>query len=177
VGSTPEAGAYWLLDEIALIQPYDPRVAAAEFQVRKLVVRPDSTATLTCQDDNYNVVFRKEIAITDFPLDEFTLWFANDTIYLTSEHSSVRPSARIFRALPPGHRSRSDRRNAGSFGFAAFGQTAPAPLTRAAAGPHGTRLTALASGWETPVTPRAMTGGLAGAGPHVPPPTHPRPAP
>jgi hypothetical protein len=29
-------GAYWLLDEIALIQPYDKRVAAEEFQVWSL---------------------------------------------------------------------------------------------------------------------------------------------
>jgi hypothetical protein len=29
-------GAYWLLDEIAIIQPYNKRVAAEEFQVWKL---------------------------------------------------------------------------------------------------------------------------------------------
>ena len=34
-------GAYWLLDEIALIQPHAARVAAEEFQVWKLTVRPD----------------------------------------------------------------------------------------------------------------------------------------
>jgi hypothetical protein len=80
------AGAYWLLDEIALIQPYDKRVAAEEFQVWKLVVRPDRTATLTCEDGNYNVVFSKEIAYTDFPLDEIALWYSNNVIYLPSEH-------------------------------------------------------------------------------------------
>ena len=79
-------GAYWLLDEIALIQPYDARVAAEEFQVWKLTVRPDRTATLVCEDGNDNVVFSKEIPYTDFPLDAITLWFANDTIYLPSEH-------------------------------------------------------------------------------------------
>jgi hypothetical protein len=84
---SPEAGgAYWLLDEIAIIQPYDKRVAAEEFQVWKLVVRPDRTATLTCEDGNGNVVFTKELEYTDFPLDEVTLWFANNTIYLPSEH-------------------------------------------------------------------------------------------
>ena len=46
------AGAYWLLDEIALIQPYDKRVAAEEFQVWKLAVKPDNSATLTCDDGN-----------------------------------------------------------------------------------------------------------------------------
>jgi hypothetical protein len=79
-------GAYWLLDEIALIQPYEKAVAAQEFQVWKLTVKADRTATLTCEDGNFNEVFRKEIEFTDFPLDEITLWFANDVIYLPSEH-------------------------------------------------------------------------------------------
>ncbi len=38
-------GAYWLLDEIAIIQPYNKAVATEEFQVWKLAVRPDRTAT------------------------------------------------------------------------------------------------------------------------------------
>ena len=80
------AGAYWLLDEIALRQPYDTRVAAEGFQVWKLTVRPDCTATLTCEDGNGQTVFTKEIAYTDFPLDEITLWFTNNVIYLPSEH-------------------------------------------------------------------------------------------
>jgi hypothetical protein len=79
-------GAYWLLDEIALIQPYDKTVAAEEFQVWKLKVRSDRTATLSCEDGNDNTVFTKEIEFTDFPLDESTLWFANNVIYLPSEH-------------------------------------------------------------------------------------------
>ncbi len=81
-----QGGAYWLLDEIAIIQPYDKAVAAEEFQVWKLTVRPDRTATLTCDDGNGRVVYTKEIEFTDFPLDTITLWFANNTIYLPSEH-------------------------------------------------------------------------------------------
>ena len=79
-------GAYWLLDEIALIQPYDVRVTAEEFQAWTLKVRPDTTATLTCDDGNGNIVFSKEIEFTDFPLPEITLWFANNTIFLPSEY-------------------------------------------------------------------------------------------
>ncbi|MGH9256668.1 MAG: DUF6876 family protein [Vicinamibacterales bacterium] len=45
-----------------------------EFQVWKLTVRPDRTATLLCENGNDNVVFSKEIAYTDFPLDAITLW-------------------------------------------------------------------------------------------------------
>ena len=51
-----QGGAYWLLDEIALAQRGNSRVAAEEFQVWKLTVKPDRTATLTCDDGNGNVV-------------------------------------------------------------------------------------------------------------------------
>jgi len=63
-------GEYWLLDEIAIIQPYNKAVAAEEFQVWKLSVRPDRTATLMCDDGNCNILLTKEIEHTDFPLDE-----------------------------------------------------------------------------------------------------------
>jgi hypothetical protein len=85
-----QAGAYWLLDEIAIIQPHDKRVAAEEFQVWKLVVRSDRTATLTCDNGDGKIVFTKEIEYTDFPLEEISLWFANNVIYLPSEYSSGR---------------------------------------------------------------------------------------
>ena len=78
-------GAYWLLDEIAIIQPYNKAVSAEEFQV-KLAVGPDRTATLTCDDGNGNIVFTKEIEFADFPLDEITLYFANNVIHLPSEY-------------------------------------------------------------------------------------------
>ena len=81
-----QAGAYWLLDEIALLQPHDKRVAAEEFQVWQLTVRPNRTATLTCDDGDGNFVLAKEIEFTDFPLDEVTLYFTNNVIYLPSEH-------------------------------------------------------------------------------------------
>jgi hypothetical protein len=43
------AGAYWLLDEIALAQRYVKEVAAEGFQVWKLAVNSDSSATLSCE--------------------------------------------------------------------------------------------------------------------------------
>ncbi len=81
-----QAGAYWLLDEIAIIQPHDRRVAAEEFQVWKLAVNADSTAVLTCEDGNENAVYTKQIEFTDFPADGITLWFVNNTILLPSEY-------------------------------------------------------------------------------------------
>jgi Family of unknown function (DUF6876) len=80
------AGAYWLLDEITLAQRFDPKVAAEEFQVWKLSVNDDDSATLVCEDGNDNVVSTKAIPFTDFPREGVTLWFANNVIYLPSEH-------------------------------------------------------------------------------------------
>jgi hypothetical protein len=81
-----EGGAYWLLDEIAFAQKGEKAVAAEEFQVWTLKVNANRTATLNCGDGNDNIVFTKPIPFTDFPADEITLWFANNTIYLPSEH-------------------------------------------------------------------------------------------
>ena len=79
-------GAYWLLDEIALIQPYDKKVAAEEFQVWTLNVHTDKTATLTCGDGNSNTLFSKEIEYTDFPLAAIKFYFTNNVIHLPSEY-------------------------------------------------------------------------------------------
>ena len=79
-------GAYWLLDEIAFAQRGEKAVAAEEFQVWTLTVKPDRTARLVCDDGNGNTVFEKPIPFTDFPLDKIDLYFTNNTIYLPSEH-------------------------------------------------------------------------------------------
>jgi hypothetical protein len=42
-------GAYWLIDEIAFAQKGEPKVAAEEFQLWRLTVRPDHTATARCK--------------------------------------------------------------------------------------------------------------------------------
>ena len=81
-----QAGAYWLLDEIAIIQPHNARVAAEGFQVWKLTVNADQTGVLTCEDGNDNVVYTKSIEYTDFPIDGITLYFTNNTILLPREY-------------------------------------------------------------------------------------------
>ncbi len=81
-----EGGAYWLLDEIALAQRGDRRVAAEEFQVWRVSVNADCTARLTCEDGNGNTVLEKRLDYTDFPVPHITLWFADNTIYLPGEH-------------------------------------------------------------------------------------------
>jgi hypothetical protein len=79
-------GAWWLLDEIAIAQRFEKAVAAEEFQVWKLTVNPNRTAKLACEDGNDRTVFEKAIEYTDFPPEGIELWFANNTIYLPSEH-------------------------------------------------------------------------------------------
>lgn len=78
------AGAFWLVDEIALANKFQRKVGREEFQVWTLKVK-GSRATLVCDDGNGNVVYRKSIPFTDFPLDEIKLWFENGTIMLPSE--------------------------------------------------------------------------------------------
>ena len=80
------AGAYWLLDEIAFSQMVK-RVAAEEFQLWKLKINlQDQTAQLVCEDGNGNIVFRKLIPYTDFPLEEISFYFIDNTILLPSEY-------------------------------------------------------------------------------------------
>jgi hypothetical protein len=81
-----QGDAYWLLDVIAIAQRYEKCVAAEPFQVWTLRVHSDRAATLVCSDGNENIVYRQHVEFTDFPLDEITLHFANNVIYLPSEH-------------------------------------------------------------------------------------------
>jgi hypothetical protein len=81
-----QGGAYWLLDIIAIAQQHDKRISDEEFQVWKLLVRADRSATVLCDDGNGNVVYTQEIPFTDFPLDEVKLYFANNVIHLPSEY-------------------------------------------------------------------------------------------
>lgn len=78
-------GAYWLLDEIALAQSIR-QVAAEAFQVWKLKVNPDHSATLTCDDGDSNIRFMKHIEFTDFPLEEIAIYFTDKVIMLPSEY-------------------------------------------------------------------------------------------
>ena len=81
-----QAGAYWLRDEIALAQRYQKSVAGEEFQLWKLTVNPDHTATIACEDGNGKPVYSNAIEYTDFPLPEIALYCTNKTILLPSEY-------------------------------------------------------------------------------------------
>lgn len=79
-----QAGAYWLLDEIALTQT-EPAVAAEEFQFWALVVT-GSTAELVCEDGDERSVYRKRIRFTDFPEPGIRFYVTGGVILLPSEY-------------------------------------------------------------------------------------------
>lgn len=81
-----QGGAYWLLDEIALAQRFEKKVSGEEFQLWRLIVNKDSTATLVCEDGNGRNILSKVIPFTDFPLVEISFYFINNTILLPSEY-------------------------------------------------------------------------------------------
>ena len=81
-----KAGAYWLLDEIALAQKSVQALAAETFQLWRLTVESNHSATLMCDDGNGNVLHRKHIPFTDFPLPEISLYCCDNVILLPSEY-------------------------------------------------------------------------------------------
>lgn len=80
---------YWLIDEILIAN--QPRMEE-EFQVWKLsrvfteAGEPTDAFKLVCEDGNYNVVYSKHIEFSDFGANSVELWFANNILYLPSEH-------------------------------------------------------------------------------------------
>jgi hypothetical protein len=81
-----KASAYWLIDAILCPQAFQATLREVEFQVWTPTVREDRTARLVCDDGDDNVIDSNEIPWTDFPLQSASLWFANNTLYLPSEH-------------------------------------------------------------------------------------------
>ncbi|MBK9126346.1 MAG: hypothetical protein IPM13_00895 [Phycisphaerales bacterium] len=92
------AGAYWLIDEIALAIAWgvvakaggsDERVLSLHFW--RLEVREDRSAMLTARaDDGVPPFVTRHVPWTDFPLDHVDVWAGYDgrywTLYLPSEH-------------------------------------------------------------------------------------------
>ncbi len=80
-----KGGAYWLIDEIALAQAYEPKVQAEAFQHWILTVK-DNAATLDCEDGNGLKVWSKAIPFTDFPAPEIRFFVTDNVIMLPSEY-------------------------------------------------------------------------------------------
>jgi hypothetical protein len=80
-----KADAYWLIDLVASWQIH-AAVAREDFQIWKLIVRPDQTATATATSDTKAPLASQDIPHTDFPLPEITLWLIDGTLILPSEY-------------------------------------------------------------------------------------------
>ena len=80
------AGAYWLIDKIALAQKFQPSVMAEEFQVWDLTADADRSAVLSCGDGNGREVYSKPIKWTDFSTPSISFYVCNGTILLPSEY-------------------------------------------------------------------------------------------
>lgn len=80
-----QAGAYWLLDEIAFAQLGERAVKSEPFQLWKLEVR-NHAAQLICEDGNGQQKFTKHITFTDFPEPGIRFYFTDNTILLPSEY-------------------------------------------------------------------------------------------
>ena len=79
-----QAKAYWLIDKILILTRYKQKLQ--EFGSWKLHVKEDKTATLICEDGDKKVLYTEKIDYTDFPLENVSLWFQNETLILPSEY-------------------------------------------------------------------------------------------
>ena len=80
-----QAGAYWLIDLVASWTTH-PSLRDEEFVVWKLSVNDDRTALALADDGNGRELTRQEIELTDFPLEEITLYLTDNTLLLPSEY-------------------------------------------------------------------------------------------
>ena len=78
------AGAYWLIDEIALAQRAEPVLAGEEFQVWTLTV-DGKAAVLRWEDGNGRRLLEKRIGYTDFPEHGIKLYCTDGVIMLPGE--------------------------------------------------------------------------------------------
>jgi len=80
-----EANCYWLLDYVFSNQTIKA-ISEQPFQVWKLKVAENRTATIIVEDGNYYTVKSFKLDYTDFPMDEIDLWFMERTLILPSEY-------------------------------------------------------------------------------------------
>jgi hypothetical protein len=78
-----EAQCFWLIDLILFAQAKE-RVRSEAFQVWRFI-RQDGKCEVTVDDGNGNILERYPIGYSDFPLDEFKVWFENRLVHLPSE--------------------------------------------------------------------------------------------
>jgi hypothetical protein len=89
-----QAGAYWLIDIIAIAQKLDAKCCREPFQHWTIDVQDDASAVVVGDDGNGNQLYRQAVAWTDFPSKRFEFYCCEDrtspdinrVIMLTSEY-------------------------------------------------------------------------------------------
>ncbi|HKK77393.1 MAG TPA: hypothetical protein VJ953_20105 [Saprospiraceae bacterium] len=76
--------AYWLIEHIMALQLEAP-LQHHRFQVWKIQVREDTSATITATNRAGRVIKTIEFELTDFPLESFTLWWSQNLLLLPRE--------------------------------------------------------------------------------------------
>lgn len=80
--------AYWLIDAIASHQTNKllalPNLR--DFQIWRLVVNDNKSATLICEQDTDSEILRQEIEYSDFPLPCIKLYLVEKVLMLPSEY-------------------------------------------------------------------------------------------
>lgn len=79
------ANAFWLITDVFAYQSIKP-LSDNPFQIWSLKVTPDHKASIKIEDGNGVVLKTINLEYTDFPLDDFTLWFTDETLLLPSEY-------------------------------------------------------------------------------------------
>ncbi|MEA1972393.1 MAG: hypothetical protein U9N34_03740 [Candidatus Cloacimonadota bacterium] len=74
---------YWFAD---IIMSYQDKLKDQGLQVWGIVVNEDNSATVTCEDGNYNILITQEIPFTDLATQKMVFWCSDGVIYLPSEH-------------------------------------------------------------------------------------------
>ena len=78
------AGAYWLLD---LVASYQPSLRDYQFQLWRLEVAEDCSATATMRPDlGEPAIVTQAIPYTDFPIKEFEFYCIDRVALLKSEY-------------------------------------------------------------------------------------------
>jgi hypothetical protein len=78
------AGCYWLID---LVGSYQREVQDVTFQLWEVEVVEGISAVVTMREDtNKPVLVRQHVPFTDFPLERFTFYCADNVMMLKSEY-------------------------------------------------------------------------------------------
>lgn len=79
-----QTNCYWLLDYIFNNQ-IDGKIQGQDFQ-NWIIHVTGSSAVIVVQDSDHNLLRNFKVPFTNFPLEDFSLWFTDGVLLLPSEY-------------------------------------------------------------------------------------------